>query len=269
MNEPLSLETYALALAHLLRRRGEPIANVLGSLNINALAFKEAEVHWTRELEQSLVRRKGILAMKFASTFAEARIRVGLLDPTGDPAPAFSPKAPPALELPSFLKEQSALPVAAPSPWAPAVPALPSIERLPKNRGGTLVGELAAAVSPSLPFQEGAEAPAMAPGPERPPIPRGLGTGTAMLDGDAPVRMPVMPFGSDLPSLTLEQYASLVVELTRRPPNVEPLLTRYGIHSHEQHRRLEAAMKAHLLGDPTLRARFDALIMRFSTLPRQ
>lgn len=131
MNEPLSLETYSLALAHLLRRRGEPIANVLGSLNINAVAFKEAEVHWTRELEQRLVRRKGILATKFASTFAQARLQVGLLDPTDGSVPAFSPKARPAVELPSFLKEQSAAGAAAPSPWAPAAPASPSIERLP------------------------------------------------------------------------------------------------------------------------------------------
>jgi hypothetical protein len=266
MNEPLSLETYALALAHLLRRRGEPIANVLGSLNITAVAFKEAEVHWTRELEQSLVRRKGILAMKFASTFAEARMQVGLLDPTDGSVPAFSPKAQPAAELPSFLKEQSAPGAAAPSPWAPAAPVPPSIERLPKNRGATLVRESAAAISPLLPFQEGSPATALAPA--LPPIPRGVGTGTAMLDSDAPAQMPVMPFGSDLPSLTLEQYASLVVELTRRPPNVEPLLTRYGIHSHEQHRRLEAAMKAHLHSDPALRARFDALIMRFSAMAR-
>ena len=90
-----------------------------------------------------------------------------------------------------------------------------------------------------------------------------------MIDSDAPAQMPVMPFGSDLPSLTLEQYASLVVELTRRPPNVEPSLTRHGIHSHEQHRRLDAAMKAHFVGDPALRAKFDALIMRFSAMTRQ
>jgi hypothetical protein len=75
-----------------------------------------------------------------------------------------------------------------------------------------------------------------------------------------------MPWGSDLPALTIEQYASLVVELTRRPPNLDQLLARYGVHNHEQHQRLEAAMKAQLHSDPALRAKYDALIMRFAAM---
>src|SRR5262245_53327953 len=78
---PLSLEAYVLALAHLLRHRREPIANVLGSLAITGEAFRQAEAHWTRELAQTLPRKKGMLAMTFATRLAEAREKVGLLDP--------------------------------------------------------------------------------------------------------------------------------------------------------------------------------------------
>lgn len=271
MNEPLSLEAYALSLAHLLRRRGEPIANVLGSLNITADAFKQAEIFWTQQLEQSLVRRQGMLAMKFASAFAEARHRVGLLDPTDEsaPAPQREPKAQIAPELPSFMKAQSAVPEAAASPWAPAAPValpvpLPPV-RVAANLRGTALHDPGAAHSQPLPFHQGIPAPpAPPPGPR--PVPRGPGTGTALLDSTASDHQPTMPWASDLPALTIEQYASLVVELTRRPPNLEQLLTRYGVHSHEQHQRLDAAMKAQLHGDPALRARYDALVMRFATM---
>jgi len=279
MNESLSLESYALSLAHLLRRRGEPIANVLGSLNITAEAFKQAEIHWNKQLEQSLARRQGMLAMKFAAAFAEARNQVGLLDPTDESAPARAPKPQMAPEVPSFLKAQIALSEQAYSPWAPGppgVPAMPAapvppappaVGRVPDNLRGTALHDPGAAPSHSLPFQPGAPPPPAPPPPQDPrPVPRGPGTGTALLDSHSAASQSAMPWGSEIPSLTIEQYASLVVEITRRPPNLEHLLARYGIQSHEQHRRLESAMKAQFLGDPALRSKYDALIMRFTTM---
>ena len=276
MNEPLSLEIYTLSLAHLLRRRSEPIASVLGSLNITAEAFKQAEIYWTQQLEQSLVRRQGMLAMKFASSFAEARSRIGLLDPTDESARAVQVKAPHAPELPSFLKVQSALSEPSASPWAPApqpraaasqptAPPPQAFVPAPGHLRGTALHDPTAVASQALPFQHGSPAPP-APPPAPLPAPRGPGTGTALLDSSEPGPQPVTPWASDLPALTLEQYASLVVELTRRPPNVEHVLTRYGLHGHEQHQRLESMMKAQLHGDPALRARYDALIMRFATM---
>jgi hypothetical protein len=126
--EPLPLETYALALAHLIRRRREPVAEVLGSIGVSAEAFSAAERYWTEELAQAFVRRKGALAMRFASAWADAHRQVGLLDPAAGEAPAAAwspPAAPPAAkpDVPSFLRpgsEPGALPLPPPAAAPPA-----------------------------------------------------------------------------------------------------------------------------------------------------
>jgi hypothetical protein len=177
--EPLPLETYALALAHLLRRRSEPPAVVLGAIHVSAEAFWQAEQHWSAQLAQSSERRKGVLAMQFASAFAQARLSLGLLDPRTEetplPAPAASSNAAP--ELPSYLLPGAASPEGAkpaPSP-APAPPA--AVDRL---RGTVMAFDAGPAAAAPLPFAPGAATEALPP-PDKPaPRPAAPGTGTAL-----------------------------------------------------------------------------------------
>jgi hypothetical protein len=292
VSEPLALEAYVLVLAHLLKRRDEPIATVLGALNVSGEAFKLAEEYWSNELEQSLPRRKGMMAMKFASAFAEARKRVGLIDPVTpgnyaerrpqvevqvptflkqaaaapsawaarapEPQHAAPPIAAPPIAAPPIAAPPIAAPRASPVPPPPGPP--PAARKISAAFSGTAYLDPAAPVATPMPFTKGAASSEIAKSDPSTQARRGVGTGTAFLEGPeaspAPARQPADQ------ELTLEQYATLVIALSRRPPNPEQLLARYGIMNADQQRRVDEAMKAQLARDPALRAQYHAIVAR-------
>ena len=239
--EPLPLATYATILAHIVSHREEPLEKVLGALGVTAEQLEKADVYFNERLRESLRLRKGLLALTFASAFAEARRAKGLF--TTSPAPrviAHSTHAgPESTALPSYM---TASPAVTPPPIAPPAVAPPPIAP-----------------------------PPIAPPPIAPPpaaAPSGVGTGTQLPPADAP-RLPDTPWdhvASRVGKLTLAHYAALTVELSRNPTDLAPLLRRYGLSGADDLRHVDAAFQAQMQFDPSLRAQFDALIGRMRSM---
>lgn len=236
-NEPLPLETYAETLAHLLRRRDEPTDAVLASLGVTAETFARAEQFWTDALAQSYARRKGVLAMKFASALALAQRKVGLLSAREESISAPTTEVMPGVlrpeVLPSdylrdglFAKPYAPEPQNPPMPLPAAVAAAPPME--PRAAAGQPkplplppaparptfgnAGRLAVTMplagnvpqGPSLPFLPGAAAQPIAEEPPRAAAPPALRTGTVLPTEDKPAQ-PVTPWedhGPELPATT-------------------------------------------------------------------
>ncbi len=249
--EPLPLATYATILAHIVSHREEPLEKVLGALGVTAEQLEKADVYFNERLRESLRLRKGLLALTFASTFAEARRAKGLF--TTSPAPrviAHSTHAgPESTALPSYM---TASPAVTPPPVAPPAVASPPIAPPP------------VAPPPIAP-------PPIAPPPIAPPpaaAPSGVGTGTQLPPADAP-RLPDTPWdhvASRVGKLTLAHYAALTVELSRNPTDLAPLFRRYGLSGADDLRHVDAAFQAQMQFDPSLRAQFDALIGRMRSM---
>ena len=89
-------------------------------------------------------------------------------------------------------------------------------------------------------------------GPVGPALPF-LGTDRPKAAVPAPVAAPV----SNLPQLSVEQYASLYVELATLPGRPMEVLDRYRI-TEEQRRGLDASWTARMVADPALRRVWDA-----------
>jgi hypothetical protein len=266
----LPLETYALALAHLLRRRNEPPAAVLEEIYVSPEAFWRAEQYWNDQIANSFDKRRGVLAMQFASALGKARADIGLLDPRLQETPfiarAASPAAAPA-EVPSYLLAGASAP-------APPAPALNPPDRF---RGTVLAFDAGPAAAP-LPFVPGAATetlPSSAPTePARGAPPAGSGTsilpdglpGVAAIPWEAQPAGPASAHLPPPPSMSVEHYAALVAELARHPPDPAAILARYGVQSAEEHKRLEAAFAVHLAANAPLRAKYDALVARFASM---
>jgi len=189
-------------------------------------------------------------------------------------APAAAPPVPPLLALDSAPRVPDA-----PDPEKPITQALPIMnvtgEPLPFADG----------VAPDVALR-GAMAHAdtvQGPKPSRPPS---LGS-TAPSDGDrlAAIARRILPFkadagardsdpgpppGSPAPSpdgvlsLTLEQHASLHVELALHPDQKTQTLRRYGL-STEHYARLDTAWQAKVALDPTLRASWEQACAQYRT----
>ncbi len=272
--EPLPLETYAEALANVLSQRNVPLENVLGALGLSFDAFQRADTYWNERLREAHRRRKGVLAMKFAAAFADARQRLGLFHEGDVPVP---PPARPE-ELPSFVVNPPRLAMSAPiAPVAPIAPAAPVAAEPPPRRhplGETMANQPAGS-APTLPFQPGApaiETAKPAPSPALPPAPK-VGTGTALHADDRPSR-PETPWGSGIAErpkgsrMNLAYFAALTVELAQHPPDPAVVLRRYGLESAEDHRYVAAAFSSQMQADPSLRAQYDALIARYRGMIR-
>jgi hypothetical protein len=273
MSKPsiLPLETYALALAHLLRRRNEHPAAVLEAIHVSPEAFWQGEQHWNEQIANSFDKRRGVLAMQFASALGKARADIGLLDPRSKETPFIARAAPPAAgsaEVPSYL-------LAGPPAPAPPAPA-PKPADLP--RGTMLAFDLGPQPAAPLPFVPGAATetlPSSAPTePARGAPPAGSGTsllpdgfpGVAAIPWEAQPGGPEAAHLPPTPTMSVEHYAALVAELARHPPDPAAILARYGVQNAEEHQRLEATFKAHFAANAPLRAKYDALIARFASM---
>jgi hypothetical protein len=207
--------------------------------------------------------------------------------------PAAMPSAPPAA------------PARAPATPGPAAGGAEPM-RLPASAGGHVApgghgGQPLPAVAPkpafaqgtamafeaprqALPFREGVASPAVAsPPPPAAAAPKtgGPGTGTAFLPDPRDVPPPSIapmsvaadqarPAGppSEPMPMTVEHYAAMVAELHGKPGQDEAVLRRYGIQTAEERARVQRTMTAHLRADPSLRAKYEALLQRFAAWMR-
>jgi hypothetical protein len=216
--DPLPLEKYALALAHLLQRRGEPLASVLEALDIGVDDFRRAEEHYNPQLAECHAHRKGVLAMKFAAAFAGARAELGLLESAAAPghaAPAGpSPvrAAPVAPEVPSYLGANAS----APEPTPPPV-------RGPAPDAVAATADISAFVPRGpLPFAKPAGPPPVPPAapPRRDPAAPPAGSGTEDLRGFVP--QPATPFGEATPGVALPRMRLIRFDPQTGAPLAEP-----------------------------------------------
>ncbi len=296
--EPLPLQAYAEALAHVVSRRNQPLESVIGSLGLSVDLFQRADAYWNERLREAHRLRKGVLAMRFAAAFAGARHRIGLSDAAGvtadaparaagsevpsylKPSPPPAPSAAPAPAPPAASPPQpppAAPPLAAPAPPVPAA-ALPSPPAAAAPRGGVpietigLPGRQAAPAQP-LPFQPGTAPSPLASAAPKPPPPPSPGTGTALVS-DEPAARPGTPWDARAAErapgarINLANFAALNVELTGNPPDREAVLRRYGLQGPDDYRYVEAAYAAQMQVDPDMRSQYEALIARMRSFAR-
>ncbi|MBI4703782.1 MAG: hypothetical protein HY744_21950, partial [Deltaproteobacteria bacterium] len=180
-------------------------------------------------------------------------------------------------------------PRAAPPPAAPSPPpASPGgAAGRPPSRVATLLG------APALPFRPAAEParpPAAVPEPAVRPSPAAsLGQTSAMVDpdaiarfrqalpflargggvpdGDAPAREPEAEGG--VPTLTLEQYASLCAECEACPERAAEIQARYQVPTEAVRRALEQRWRDDLARDPALGRRWEESRARYQAWLRE
>ena len=141
----LPLGRYAEALATILHYHPEQAAEVVARLGLTAEAWEAAEKAWTEVLTCPGNRTDGAIALEFTSVFARTRKRLGVTKPKiakigplpiAPPAVqalparvAAVPEPARAAELPSYLREEQAIPVpdrvSPPPPQYAATMALP------------------------------------------------------------------------------------------------------------------------------------------------
>jgi hypothetical protein len=181
-------------------------------------------------------------------------------------APA-SAAAEPEVQVPSYVAAEQRAAAWMPEPLP--VP-LPALRRAPALAATMLGGDLP--TSAVMPFEAPSEAALEAyarrvdhaQAAQRPAGARrsAVGSGTVPLPDDAPcapgsgtVPLPgsvaVVPLPADVADLTVVQYASLCVELDRRPDSAAATLHRYGVPA-ARRAALEAHWKERFLGDPGL-----------------
>lgn len=238
---PLPLALYARALAHLLADRSQPAENVLGALGLTMAELEAADAYYNDQLRVSFRRRKGVLAMTFASAFAEARRERGLggAAPAPEPSPALASAETSA--LPSYLN-----PTHSPSPvWRPGMP--PPSQAVPAGP----------VTSPSPPIAQAAS--------------KGIDTGTAPPTASA--QRPDTPWTAAQVSqrvgkLTVAHFAALTVELSRNPPDPTPILQRYGMSSTDDFAHVHAMFHAQMAVDPAMKAQFESLVTHMRSVSR-
>lgn len=171
------------------------------------------------------------------------------------PALPFAASAPPAPPAP---------------PPAPPAPPLPAVKRPPAALSGTSM-RILAPKGPALPF---AAASSAAPPPDAAPSAPAVKRPPAALSGTSMAvvvpKAAALPFPQAAPApgdtaraapeppvqLTLEQYASLCVELGVEGAQAEETLARYGL-TVEQGRAIDLHWKARVAAEPAARATFD------------
>ena len=189
------------------------------------------------------------------------------------PAPIAAPTPPPAVVL-GAPPAVSAMPSPFAGSGAPRGGAPPTFAAKVHALASTSPILHLSPRGPALPFvdREGAQPPiAGAPG-KRAPHPGGAGG-----DGLEPVASlgktedvdeskasaPALPFGAGAPLLTIEQYASLCIEIEARPADRAAALGRYGVAGEAAHQELKQAWARRSAADPAVARRLSELLESF------
>ncbi|MFT3765794.1 MAG: hypothetical protein QM820_09785 [Minicystis sp.] len=175
--------------------------------------------------------------------------------PLSAPSPASQPASAPAAWMPKAMRAFADVGGTQAAPSAPSGPALPFASEAPASRPAPAPP---AAPAPAALVPPAAPAPtAPAPAPAAPaPSPAALPPRPAAPPRAAPTLA--------TPALSLEQFASLCVELELDPGRRHEILQRYRL-TEEQHRGLDAFFRARVTTDAATRASWDAAYNAYRT----
>jgi hypothetical protein len=167
--------------------------------------------------------------------------------------------APAGPAVPFVAPPPPSSPVAAPAPPAP----VPPRTRAPAELAGTALAAVAPA-GPAVPFVAGVASPPPSPAEPPAPVPKRTRAPAELggtLDLGAPPEASHLPFAPapEPPGpagLSLEQYASLCVELAFEPAKAAETLLRYQIDA-EQRKALDDHWQRRIKAEQSVRARFE------------
>lgn len=233
MATPLSLEQYAIAMAHVAFFEAEGIDAVLQQLHVDSSAYRGARDHWTTAMAGEFDEDEAPLALQFGSAFREAKTKLETDKPR--------------LEAVEPLLE----PVAVGQDFSPV--------------DTTSALGVPALADDALPFEHDPRSdPPVNIIMERSIDDSGMTGSMAALD----VPDEALPF-SQTPLLSLTQYASLCAELAYRPAAHAEVLARYGVSTPEQHAALKAQFDAQMAGDANTRSEFEQLVSTYLSWLKQ
>lgn len=271
----LTVEQYGEVLACLLHFASEGVGPVLAAFGLDEAIWSKNDARWVHALAESKARGQALVAMRFASAHGRARKRLarGELDLVGaarasglvGEAAAGAPvrgdgasREERKLATPSFMKEGAPPPAAMEPAAEPAVAPEPGAaapgRRVRATAPTTTEIPVGASADGQLPFRAGV--PGQAPPAAIPAAPR-QNSGTLLVDEDEAAKpATALPY-------PIDHYAALVVELRKPSANRAEVLARYRIGGEEQLTRLQGLFRQVFFADPSVRARYEALVMRY------
>ncbi|MDI3291582.1 hypothetical protein [Polyangium sp. 15x6] len=284
LRKAVRLDRYAEILAHVVHFGTDRTEEVVQRFGLTLERWRAVDQAWTRELALGLQRQQREQALRFSATFNARRERLARFQPpvasighasteaAGAPQEFTPPNAMPKPSgLPSFMLAAASAPPAPPlpaavSPWA--APALIPVHTAPP------------ATTKPLPFVEGIPSTAaLRSAVEHAQVTQGapplasspMGETLPANEEISAIARKLLPFGTQAsrnepptrePELTLEQHASLHVELDLDPEQRSEILRRYGL-SAEQHARLHATWNARMAVDPKLAAAWQQAVAQY------
>ncbi|MDI1484642.1 hypothetical protein [Polyangium sp. y55x31] len=284
LRKAVRLDRYAEILAHVVHFGADRTEEVVQRFGLTLDRWRAVDHAWTRELALGLKRQQREQALRFSATFNSRRERLARLQPSvaaigdasakvaeapSEPTPpdvAAKPAGVPSFMLAAAASGPSATPsTATVSPWAAPAP-------IPVHTASP-------ATTKPLPFVEGIPSTAaLQSAVEHAQVTQGAPPLASSIGGTLPVNEEIsaiarklLPFGTQ-PSrneppardseLTLEQHASLHVELDLDPEQRPEILRRYGL-SAEQHARLHTTWNARMAVDPKLAAAWQQAVAQY------
>lgn len=292
LRKAVRLDRYADILAHVMHFGTDRAEEVVARFGLSLERWRSIDKAWTSELALGMKRQQREQALRFSAAFHGRRQRLVRQHPPLDSIGDASQKADPDLPespppnvatqpsgVPSFMlvpaTPPSAPPPASSSPWARGVPITmpavspaitpapapaPSSKPLPFLEGIPASAALQSAVEHAHAIQ-GAPSPAVVP----------IGMTAPASDDISTIARKILPFTKQSPSepppsreveLTLEQHASLHVDLEMMPEQEAETLRRYGL-SAKQHARLDEDWEARIALDPRLAAAWQQAIAQY------
>lgn len=289
-SETIDITRYAEVIAHLRHFPADKHAEVIARLGIRRRDWDAASAKWRRVRDNERVTGQLEVTVRFGRVLADTRAKLDARRPDIEslgpfpgpdgapvetparaparaalegtpvtlgvaPADANAPPAP-AVQVPSYVAAE--LRAAAQALLPPPPDAPPS--RRPNHLASTVLGA-SAPVAATLPFSAPAastvetyqRALEHADAVQGPVASRRGAIGSATVGVGNEGAAPVLPPG--VADLTLEQYASLRVELETAPERAAATLSRYGV-SVEGRAPLDAYWKARFAADPLLEMTF-------------
>jgi hypothetical protein len=253
MATALSLDRYAEVQSELDvgRLRDE----VLACAGLSVEEWAAAQREWLDEMARELTLGGFELTNRYTRVFLDRQRSLTApvsampveAPSAADPTPE---RAPRPVEVVPFV---SVRPSGAASPWAADV-------------AGTFDG-VAAVAEPALPFDASAHSPLRVPSVARPA--RSASDLGGTLDATVAPPGPPLPFGaapdpSSPSGLSLEQYASLCVEVAVEPAQAGDVLLRYGLTS-ELQRALDGHWQRRIAAEPTVWMAFNRAYAAYKT----
>jgi hypothetical protein len=285
LRRAVRLDRYAEILAHVLHFGTGNTPEVVARFGLSLERWSAIDRSWADALAIGVRQIPRETVLRFSTTFHAVRQRLAQQKPAlatlgnaakeasvTEPEPA-PPK--PRVEVPSFMLAAAAAPSVPPAPRAPPHPS-------PARSLDTTWGfvPVPAGTTSPMPFVEGTPAESalhsavehtdavQGPKPaERRPLEATIPLGKVLV-------RPTLPFGGApagfspeaaarrVPELTLEQRASLHVELKMQPERKLQILHRYG-STPEQHERASAAWEARLAQNPKLRSEWEHAVVQY------